>query len=758
MNYNLETVQDDGPATQEACFICGESNFYSDGGFYYCSLCNTQSQTARLYTADEEYRVDSQRQHTGGVQVLRDKKRKTKKGMKDKQFLSTWEMYNILLKHLANQLVGIGFPETVKAKIFQLYTAFLIRRKVIFVSKSNPKEKSSVTCGEPQMNIFALYGVEPPPRKKAKSKNFGKKKTVPVVDKDLELEHHLPSVRKMLITGEKRKAMVQEYKAKATELSKVDTVFDEVAEKTQEENKKDAVKKPSYPRLVTTHGLRKLRRGGLMKNRVMMKNLLAKENTERDKNYLAAKRILEYERFSFKTALILIFVSMRQLGFPVVFSDILRLFYVGVLSFKDVDLGVYEENKQLAQRCRKFYGVINKYFSLRSSGAMIECFVKYIGIKNFYYPEMKEVVPKYCDEFVLPREFEVIISLLNHMFKFDDYINYDDRLKWAQFRSIPEVFVLTQILVVLKMFFGLDDRTEKFQSKFARLVNKVMNEEVAIRGWQMEEWTELFVIEDWFGYLQRRRELVKTELFSSLLYVPNKTLTMTKLHNLMPHDPREAETEDEIADEADYNEEKKAVKECRLLFENLLKKSLSESEQPDIPTIKPYIPLPLPTQSIVDQYLKNYPLVHDTSFKKELFQADFMKKRIDYIWNPKKYIKLLKRRGYTVKIVHGDAINNEFEPDPNIDESEMVLLFQPYKNFDEFVPNNKDEWSHSMKFLIELVEEITCKCSDSPAQANTIEFNRIMNAFSDIYMKSCLGGLIPLMSRVHDSDLSSDSD
>jgi len=60
-------------------------------------------------------------------------------------------MYNILLKHLANQLVAIGFPEIVKEKIFQLYMSFLIRRKVIFVSKQNPEGKSAVTIGEPQM-------------------------------------------------------------------------------------------------------------------------------------------------------------------------------------------------------------------------------------------------------------------------------------------------------------------------------------------------------------------------------------------------------------------------------------------------------------------------------------------------------------------------------------------------------------------------------------------------------------------------------
>ncbi|ODM91861.1 TATA box-binding protein-associated factor RNA polymerase I subunit B [Orchesella cincta] len=756
---DFETIQDDqGPATQETCFICGTSNFYSEGGFYYCSMCNTQSQTIRLY-AEEEY--NPTRSFAARAQVLRDKKEKVQKKVTEKEFMSTWELYNVLLKHLANQLVNIGFPEIVKTKIFQFYTAFLIRRKVVFVSKWNPKTKSTVTCGEPPINLYSLYGIKPIVRKPPITKKLEPTQKVAIADR--HMDYYRFSVKKRLIAVEKKKAMEREYKAKATELAEEDAVFDEVAEKLEEETKQ--VKKQKYPRLAVTPGVRKLRKGGLMKGRGtgMIRNTLAQENCEIDRNYTAARRILEYERFSFKTALILIFVALRQLGFPLVFSDILRLVYVGVLSFNNVNLGFYEDNKALVQRCRQFYRSIHKYFSLRSSGIMIECFVKYLGIRNFNFPKMKEIVPKYCDDFVLPREFECLINLYNHMFTFDDYVNYDWKLNLKHFKSIPEVFVLTHILVVLKMLFGLDDRTEKFQSNFARLVNSVIKEEVEKRNWEMEEWTELFVIEDWFGYLQRRRELVKTEIFSSHLYAPNKPPNLTKLNNLLGPSAPEAESEDEDNSRR-HKGTRKAIRECTKLFERMFKESLSsESGQPDIPTVKPYVPLPLPTQSVVDQYLKNYPAVHDPSFKKEFFEADFVKKRIDFIWNPRKYVKLLKSRGYTVKIIKGDAMNNngQFELPEGVDETKVIPLFQPYKNFDEFVPNNKEEWSHSLKFLLESAEEITSKCLESSGPANTIEFHRMMNWFGDMYIKACLSGLVPLMSRddvSEDEEHSSDSD
>lgn len=42
-------IEDVGHAVQEPCPICGSSDFIVEGGFYYCSICNTQSQVAKQY-------------------------------------------------------------------------------------------------------------------------------------------------------------------------------------------------------------------------------------------------------------------------------------------------------------------------------------------------------------------------------------------------------------------------------------------------------------------------------------------------------------------------------------------------------------------------------------------------------------------------------------------------------------------------------------------------------------------------------------
>lgn len=43
------------------------------------------------------------------------------------------------------------------------------------------------------------------------------------------------------------------------------------------------------------------------------------------------------------------------------------------------------------------------YQNIQHWGEDVHNFVEYIGINKFCYPRIKEIVPKYIDEFVLPR-------------------------------------------------------------------------------------------------------------------------------------------------------------------------------------------------------------------------------------------------------------------------------------------------------------------------------------------------------------------
>lgn len=173
--------------------------------------------------------------------------------------------------------------------------------------------------------------------------------------------------------------------------------------------------------------------------------------------------------------------------------------------------------------------------------------------------------------------------------------------------------------------------------------------------------------------------------------------------------------------------------------------------------LKPYIPLPLPSQSVLEQYLERYPMVADSSVKPELLKADFVKKRIDFVWKPKKYAKLLQLCGYKVRIIQGDAVNNWPEElnGPVDDKSKLVYVFQPYKSFDEFVGRIRSECSASMKLLLALCEDIIV--GESPDRhlakfSRNSMFQKQVNFVGDMYCKRVVAGFIPILTKWYEPD------
>lgn len=86
----------------------------------------------------------------------------------------------------------------------------------------------------------------------------------------------------------------------------------------------------------------------------------------------------------------------------------------------------------------------------------------------------------------------------------------------------PEAIILSVIIIVLKLLFGMDDVTERYQSAFALKVNSILEETLqndSIDG-NNSEWTKLFVIENWFPYLRRREQIYSSQLINPVRYQP----------------------------------------------------------------------------------------------------------------------------------------------------------------------------------------------------------------------------------------------
>ena len=84
---------------------------------------------------------------------------------------------------------------------------------------------------------------------------------------------------------------------------------------------------------------------------------------------------------------------------------------------------------------------------------------------------------------------------MNKMFSEDD--DYGDlRGRFLRFKCFVEIIILSMIGVVMKMLFGMDDVTERYQSRFASKVNAIVSKHLKKESMERdsaESWTEHFI-------------------------------------------------------------------------------------------------------------------------------------------------------------------------------------------------------------------------------------------------------------------------
>jgi hypothetical protein len=179
-----------------------------------------------------------------------------------------------------------------------------------------------------------------------------------------------------------------------------------------------------------------------------------------------------------------------------------------------------------------------------------------------------------------------------------------------------------------------------------------------------------------------------------------------------------------------------AAEQMKSLFEAATLKSLGTSEIPDVPD---YISLPLPRESIFKQYQESQPNVAYPNLNPSLYGTSFERKRIDYIYNPEKYIPLLKKAGYKVKVIPGDAVSyaNELPV-----RTKTLYLFQPYKNFDD-CPGTPEKMSGSMQFVVNV---LTSYVNVKEVGGNTSNplIPSIIQMIGNLYGHRCINAFVPL--------------
>lgn len=295
--------------------------------------------------------------------------------------------------------------------------------------------------------------------------------------------------------------------------------------------------------------------------------------------------------------------------------------------------------------------------------------------------------------------------------------------------ALPEFHILSAIIVVLRLLFGLDDVTERYQSKFARIVNSVITSSDMDIGVTPSdtEWNELFVIEDWLSYLRQRKRIVTAELFNPSFYDVSKNYPYTDVENFvqMYTGCKGNFCFQVILNQVSLtayafaginfvrgSEEDKRL-QTAFMFDEYA--SLNRPVNHRMPSCPGYIS---PHETNISNRRQ---AMHSWDLNKKLSSSVdicFTKKRIDFVLNPAKYIQLLKSKGYCVKVLPGDS--RRYTDWLRHEDETTVIIFQPFKLFDDHKPNNFGS-SMALKSVVELLISVLSGSFDTDTSNEKVE-------------------------------------
>ncbi|XP_014293494.1 TATA box-binding protein-associated factor RNA polymerase I subunit B, partial [Halyomorpha halys] len=121
-----------------ACIQCGGTDYVLESGFYFCSECQVQSQDIREEVYDDYW----QGQRTGRISIPAPSSQEVgtqdsilKPSVATDKSLTSWEVFNVILKGLVDELTLLGAPKELKLIVLQLWATYLMKSEAAFISK-----------------------------------------------------------------------------------------------------------------------------------------------------------------------------------------------------------------------------------------------------------------------------------------------------------------------------------------------------------------------------------------------------------------------------------------------------------------------------------------------------------------------------------------------------------------------------------------------------------------------------------------------
>ncbi|KAF7270573.1 hypothetical protein GWI33_016464 [Rhynchophorus ferrugineus] len=471
------------------CEVCGGTDFYKESGHYYCSECQTQSQKIREHVFERE-------DHTINKKSTR-KIRKEKD--KHEHKLTSWECYNIILKGLTDELILLGAKSELKVVVKCLWMKYLHKCEV-FSIKSNKPPKFSILGSKRDIDI--LFNRKPAKRKRCPS--------VTSSVSNLSIKRQISSKKRALIHSH-----YEEISLSQQSLTQNSSLVGETLSSIPSDSEKsDTSSKRIMYNKFSKKEMTKLMSKNHQKAHSMdtmgtltCHKLLRKDFTNKFKKGPTVLTIC--------TLYCLLYLGLLIIEDPIQLNDIIRFIKEGHLSYGNFrhffDENLKDEFLVLPTVPQNVF--CNQYFRLKAARM-----VKFLDVTRYVRrPDLVVLCRRYCEELNLPAAVRISVERIIEKSKplktlgktQKELPNYEGR-------------VLGIIVVVLKLFYGLDGVTEKRLSAYAREVNGAVPD------------ANMFDFEQWLMYIRCREMVVqKYHLISGLDRRDNVDgrLYMNYIHN-----------------------------------------------------------------------------------------------------------------------------------------------------------------------------------------------------------------------------------
>ncbi|KAB0795574.1 hypothetical protein PPYR_12413 [Photinus pyralis] len=566
-----------------SCNVCGGISFHKDAGFYYCNECLTQSQEVREQVFDVHEDGDE------NSPPIKQKITKQRRSPKSVDRLTTWECYNYILRGLVEELIGLGADVNLRKTVHILWLMYL---KELEVTGDLPK----VGAVHSKLDAELVYGKLSKRKRKTSTR-----RSSPVDSFTNE------SLSQRTHSKDRHSYLLAQYNEISSTLPSDDLNQSLTSLRSPSAASSDSETRLQYSKLAKKELLKTMKAGHLKRHINDTNNEhTCHKGTYKNftRSYVEGPAVLSRIKiYALLNLALLINKDNIQLG------DLIRFIREGHLSFHYIN-HFYPEGYDNVQFNLKTWNDGKAYPShswMRSITAKLAHFLNVSA--NIPMQNLPQLCHRYCHELNLPDEvWGYCVNLLSHITPIMAFTknckiipNYEGR-------------VMSVIIFVLKLIFGLDNETERFFSKRAEEINK--------RDCKSVE-KLMFVWDDWlFHILYRKLLLAQYHFPTQYLYDDENVENTGVFLNFIN------------AQNSKFEEETKLNRESEVIQQLLAK---LKDKQYELPTSLTFNPSLTPFRRYTE-VLANCDMIDKQSCLVDVLKLNFTNTSIKFCLNPFKYL------------------------------------------------------------------------------------------------------------------------